>query len=72
MQETKNGEVAGIASRTEERAREYADKHGVPQAFGSYGALLASPDIDAVYIALPNTCTSSGWNAAPLRPHGRG
>nr|WP_201762341.1 Gfo/Idh/MocA family oxidoreductase [Pseudarthrobacter psychrotolerans] len=54
LQETKNGEVVGIASRTEEKAKEYADKHGVPQAFGSYEALLASPDIDAVYIALPN------------------
>ncbi|WP_258190853.1 Gfo/Idh/MocA family protein [Arthrobacter sp. PAMC25284] len=39
---------------TEEKAREYADKHGIPQSFGSYEALLASPDIDAVYIALPN------------------
>ncbi|MDQ0000818.1 Gfo/Idh/MocA family protein [Pseudarthrobacter sulfonivorans] len=54
LQETKNGEVVGIASRTEEKALEYADKHGIPQAFGSYEALLASPDIDAVYIALPN------------------
>ena len=54
LQRTRNGEVVGIASRTEERAREYADKHGVPQAFSSYEALLASPDIDAVYITLPN------------------
>jgi predicted dehydrogenase len=54
LQETKNGEVVGIASRTEQKAREYAGKHGIPQAFGSYEALLASPDIDAVYIALPN------------------
>ncbi|RJT80057.1 gfo/Idh/MocA family oxidoreductase [Arthrobacter cheniae] len=54
LQQTRNGEVIGIASRTEERAREYADKHGVPQAFSSYEALLASPDIDAVYISLPN------------------
>jgi xylose dehydrogenase (NAD/NADP) len=55
LQETNNGQVAGIASRTEEKAREYADKYGVPLAFGSYEALLASPEIDAVYIALPNT-----------------
>jgi xylose dehydrogenase (NAD/NADP) len=54
LQETKNGEVIGIVSRTEEKAREYADKHGITQAFGSYEALLASPDIDAVYIPLPN------------------
>lgn len=54
FQETTNGEVVGIASRTEEKAKEYAGKHGIPQAFGSYEALLASPDIDAVYIPLPN------------------
>jgi xylose dehydrogenase (NAD/NADP) len=54
LQETNNGEVVGIASRTEEKAREYADKHGIAQAFGSYEALLASPEIDAVYIPLPN------------------
>ncbi|WP_457972291.1 Gfo/Idh/MocA family protein [Arthrobacter sp. D1-17] len=54
LQATTNGEVVGIASRTEGKAREYADKHGIPQAFGSYEALLASPDIDAVYIPLPN------------------
>lgn len=54
LQETKNGDVVAIASRTDEKAREYADKHGIPQAFGSYEALLASPDIDAVYICLPN------------------
>ena len=54
LQATKNGEVVGIASRSEEKAREYAGKHGIPQAFGSYEALLASQDIDAVYIPLPN------------------
>ena len=54
LQATKNGEVVGIASRTEKKAREYAGKHGIPQAFGSYEALLASLDIDAVYIPLPN------------------
>ena len=54
LQETKNGEVTAIASRTGEKAREYAHRHGIAQAFGSYEALLASPDIDAVYIALPN------------------
>jgi D-xylose 1-dehydrogenase (NADP+, D-xylono-1,5-lactone-forming) len=54
LQETKNGEVVGIASRSPEKAKEYAAKHGIAQAFGSYEALLASPDIDAVYITLPN------------------
>lgn len=54
LQGTKNGEVVGIASRTEERAREFANKHGISRVFESYEALLASPDIDAVYIPLPN------------------
>lgn len=55
LQASKNGEVVGIASRTEEKAKEYAEKHGLPQAFGSYDDLLASPEVDAVYIPLPNT-----------------
>ncbi|MBM6621435.1 Gfo/Idh/MocA family oxidoreductase [Micrococcaceae bacterium RIT802] len=54
LQETRNGEVVGIASRSEDKAREYAAKYGIAQAFGSYEALLASPNIDAVYIPLPN------------------
>lgn len=54
LQGTRNGVVMGIASRSEVKAKEYADKHGIPQAFGSYESMLASPDIDAVYIPLPN------------------
>jgi len=55
LQGSQNGEVVGIASRDEARARETADKLGIPQAFGSYEALLSSDDIDAVYIPLPNS-----------------
>lgn len=55
LQASKNGEVVGVASRDEAKAREQAEKHGLPEAFGSYEALLASPDVDAVYIPLPNT-----------------
>ncbi len=54
LQAAKNGEVVGVASRSSTKAKEHAVKHDVPQAFGSYEALLASPDIDAVYITLPN------------------
>jgi len=46
-------EVAGIASRTSQKAEEFAARHGIRHAFGSYEALLQSRDIDAVYIALP-------------------
>ena len=52
--ETDRVEVAAVGSRDAERARAYADEHGIPTSHGSYEALLADPGIDAVYISLPN------------------
>jgi len=51
--ETQGVEVTGIASRTLQKAEQFAARHGIQRAFGSYEALLESQDIDAVYIALP-------------------
>jgi len=48
-------ELVGVASRTQERADSYAQEWGIPRAYGSYDALLADPEIEAVYISLPNT-----------------
>ena len=48
-------DLVAVASRTQERADEYAAKWGIPRAHGSYDALLADPEIEAVYISLPNT-----------------
>jgi len=50
-----NGVITGIASRDPERARQVADRFGIPHSFGSYEALLASKEIDAVYIPLPTS-----------------
>jgi predicted dehydrogenase len=47
-------EVCAIASRDAARARDAAEELGIDRAYGSYEALLADPDIDAVYIPLPN------------------
>ena len=47
-------EIAAVASRELSRAREYAHKHGIERAHGSYEELLADPEVDAVYIPLPN------------------
>ena len=55
LQASQHGEVVGVASRDEAKAKEQAETYGVPQAFGRYEALLASPDVDAVYIPLPNS-----------------
>ena len=46
-------ELAAIASRDLARAQAWGGEHGAACAFGSYDELLASPDIDAVYIPLP-------------------
>jgi predicted dehydrogenase len=51
--ETPGVEVTGIASRTPQKAEEFAARHGIRRRFGSYEALLESTDVDAVYIALP-------------------
>lgn len=47
--------LVAIASRDEARARALADHCGAPLAFGSYEALLESPEVDAVYIPLPTS-----------------
>jgi predicted dehydrogenase len=46
--------LAGVASRTAERATAYAAEWEIPAAYPSYEAMLADPDIDAIYIPLPN------------------
>ncbi len=46
--------VDAIASRDLSKAREAARELGLAKAYGSYEALVADPDIDAVYIPLPN------------------
>ncbi len=46
--------VEAMASRRLETAQAAAKQLNIPKAYGSYEALLADPDIDAVYIPLPN------------------
>jgi xylose dehydrogenase (NAD/NADP) len=48
-------DLVAVASRTQERADAYAREWGIERAYGSYDALLADPEIEAVYISLPNT-----------------
>ena len=46
--------IVAVGSRSEERAQAYAREHAIPRAHGSYEALLADAEVDAVYISLPN------------------
>src|SRR5712691_9623115 len=48
-------ELVAVASRDQARADAYAKTWEIERAYGSYEALLADPEIEAVYISLPNT-----------------
>ncbi|MES1259138.1 MAG: Gfo/Idh/MocA family oxidoreductase, partial [Gemmatimonadota bacterium] len=54
LQAAGNGELVAIASRDLAAAERAAASSGISQAFGSYQALLDDPDVDAIYIPLPN------------------
>jgi predicted dehydrogenase len=47
-------EVVAVAARDPRRARKFASRHGIPRVHADYDALLADPDVDAVYNPLPN------------------
>jgi xylose dehydrogenase (NAD/NADP) len=47
-------DVLAVASRDGDRAARYAQENGIERAYGSYGELLDDPDVEAVYISLPN------------------
>ncbi len=55
IQASGNGELVAVASRTAAGARKFARESGISRSYGSYEALLAQDDIDAVYIPLPNS-----------------
>lgn len=50
-----NGRLVAVASRDLDRAQDFAQKGGIPTAYGTYEALLDDEDVDAVYIPLPNS-----------------
>jgi predicted dehydrogenase len=54
MQAGQFAEVTAIASRNLKRAQETAARLGIATAYGSYEQLLADPEVEAVYIPLPN------------------
>lgn len=54
LQASPMAEVTAVASRDGKRAMRLAGKMNIPKAYGDYQALLEDPEIDAVYIPLPN------------------
>ena len=47
-------EIVAVASRTRDRAESYAREREIEHAYASYDELLADPDVDVVYVALPS------------------
>ena len=54
LQQAPSATLLGLATRDPVKARKLADELGIARTYGSYEALLADPDIDAVYVPLPN------------------
>ncbi|MCO1580673.1 Gfo/Idh/MocA family oxidoreductase [Crossiella sp. SN42] len=62
---TPTAEVVAIAARDVERARRFARKHDIARVHPDYASLLADPDLDAVYLPLPNSLHGR-WTLAAL------
>lgn len=52
--EITNGTLTAVGSRSAERAAEFAHRHSIEHAYGSYDELIASPEVDAIYLATPH------------------
>lgn len=54
LQALDNAELAAVGSRSKEKADAFADEFGGDRRHDSYEALVADPDIDAIYVATPH------------------
>ena len=50
-----NAVLLAVGARTPDRANDFARRHGVRSAYGSYQDVYEDPDVDAVYVATPHT-----------------
>jgi len=62
---TSTADIVAVGSRDGDRATAFAAANGIARAHGSYEALLADPEVDAVYISLPNGL-HHGWTMHAL------
>jgi len=53
MNVARNSRLVAVMRRNEERAADYARRHGVPKWYGNADALIDDPDVNAIYIATP-------------------
>ncbi|MGW2642475.1 Gfo/Idh/MocA family protein [Streptomyces sp. NPDC001348] len=50
-----DAELVAVASRSEESARAFAERFGIPRAYGDWESLAKDGDIDVVYVATPHS-----------------
>ena len=53
--QSEQADIVAVASRNERAAQAFAQAHGVPRVHGTYEALLADPEVEAIYVPLPNS-----------------
>jgi predicted dehydrogenase len=58
-------EVIAVAARDGVRAQAFAGRHSIPRVYGSYRELIEAPDLEAVYVPLPNGLHAE-WTLAAL------
>jgi len=63
---TDDADIVAVGSRDAATAQRFADAHGIARAHGSYEALLADADVEAIYIPLPNSLHVD-WTLRALR-----
>jgi predicted dehydrogenase len=66
IQQVEQAALAAVASRDLDKARQLAAQFGAPAAYGSYQALLDDPQVEVVYIPLPNHLHAE-WSIRALR-----
>ena len=59
--------VAAVAARDVSHAEAFAAKHGIARVHDSYEALVADPELDAIYNPLPTACTAGGLGPRLMR-----
>lgn len=55
LQAMPDAEVVAVASRTDASAKAFAERFGIPRAYGNWAALVADEDVDVVYVATPHS-----------------
>ena len=66
MKLAKNCQLYAIAGRSEQKAKDFKEQYGIEKAYGSYEDLLKDPEVQAVYVPLPNDIHKK-WVIAALQ-----